>query len=91
MYKVEATTHFPGACTISWLRLADVDGRSRSGVANLEGDMVSLLAERSKLPDGSSINYQHVPTLCRVFVKQQRGRVQCIGKQRRTRLFVMTP
>jgi len=73
MYKVEATVHFPRACPISWLRLADVDGRSRSRVANLGGDTVSLLAERSELPDGSSINYQHAPVLHKVFVKQQRG------------------
>lgn len=34
-YRKEATTHFPGACPISWLRLADMDGRSLSHVANL--------------------------------------------------------
>lgn len=47
-----------------------------------------LLAERSEPPGGSSINYQLIPTLCNVYVKQQRGRIQYLGKQR-TWPFVM--
>lgn len=53
--KWEATTHFPRACPISWLRLADVDGRSLSHVANL-GSLYWLRGPSSLMEVPSTIS-----------------------------------